>query len=171
MNIKHIFLLLLAILSFLLVNVFVPKANEPGSISSFEGVILSNMSGHQFRLAGQFAEKPVLFVFWSVTCGTCIEEIPFITSLHKELHDKLTVIGIHPAGYPMKQIKRFLHKHKPAIPYTLAIDSQQTLTKTYNISVLPRLILVNRRGEVLYDHLGYAAENEGAVRSAILSHL
>jgi len=170
MNRNQMILLLLAIFSFPLIYLFIPDS-EPGSLSSLEGVALSNFSGQKFRLAGQFVEKPILFVFWSVTCGTCIEEIPFIIRLHEELKNKMTIIGIHPPGYPVAKIQRFVKKYPQQIPYMLAVDEQSTLIKTYNITVLPRTVLVNRQGRVLYDHLGYAPENEKEIEDAIKSNL
>ncbi|MBU1107559.1 MAG: TlpA family protein disulfide reductase [Candidatus Riflebacteria bacterium] len=170
MNRNQLILLLIAIFSFPLIYLFIPDS-QPGSLSSLEGVTLSNFSGQKFRLAGQFTEKPLLLVFWSVTCGTCIEEIPFIIRLHEEFKNKVTIIGIHPPGYPAAKIQRFVKKFPQQIPYMLAIDEQSTLIKSYEITVLPRTVLVNKQGKVLYDHLGYAPENEKEIELAIKSNL
>ncbi len=161
---------MLAILSFALLYFVAPESRHPELLSTLEGVTIATMTGQEFKLAGQFTEKPVLFVFWSVTCGTCIEEIPFISALHQELSHKLTIIGVHPSGFPQRIIQRFLRSHKN-IPYTLVIDTQGELTKAYDITIMPRIVMVNRQGKVLYDHLGYAYENEGEVRDAIVSKL
>lgn len=166
MNRNHAILLILAILSFLLINFFIPDS-QPGSISSLEGVTLANINGQQFRLAGQFTEKPMLLVFWSVTCGTCIEEIPFIIRLHETLQSRMTVIGVHPPGFPLKKIQRFIKKFPQQIPYLVAIDEQSTLIRNYNVSVLPRTLLIDRQGKVLYDHLGYDPAKEKEIEDAI----
>jgi thiol-disulfide isomerase/thioredoxin len=171
LNVKHLVLLLLAGLSFSLVYFFAPETRDTSALTSLAGVTISNMSGQEFKLASQFTEKPVLFVFWSVTCGTCIEEIPFITALYEELADKMTIIGVHPAGFPQNRIQNFLRRYKKNIPYTLVIDSEGELTKAYDITVLPRLVMVNRQGKILYDHLGYTYDNEGEVKNAIVSNL
>lgn len=170
MNRNQFILLLIAIFSFPLIYLFIPDS-QPGSLSSLEGVTLANFSGQKFRLAGQFTEKPLLLVFWSVTCGTCIEEIPFIIRLHEELKNKMTVIGIHPLGYPPAKMQRFVKKYPQQIPYMLAIDEQSTLIRTYNITVLPRTVLVDRQGKVLYDHLGYSPDNEKEIELAIKAKL
>lgn len=170
MNRNHAVLLIIALLSFLLILVFIPDST-PDSISSLEGVTLSNLNGQQFRLAGQFTEKPMLIVFWSVTCGTCIEEIPFIIRLNETLQGKLTIIGIHPPGFPIKKIQKFVKKFPQPIPYLIAIDDQSSLIRNYNVSVLPRTLLLNRQGRVLYDHLGYSPENEQEIESAINAQL
>lgn len=167
MSQNHSILALIAILSSILLYFIIPE-EKTDSISTLEGVTLTSINGQQFRLAGQFTEKPLLLVFWSTTCGNCIEEIPFISQLHTDLKDKITIIGIHPK-FPLNKVQRFVKRYKPGIPYMLAIDSQDSLTKTYQVSVLPRTLLLNRSGKVLYDHLGYAPESEKEVTDAINS--
>lgn len=171
MNVKLLVLLLLAGLSFSLVYFLVPETSKTSGLTSLAGVTIANMAGQEFKLASQFTEKPVLFVFWSVTCGTCIEEIPFISALHQELAEQMTIIGVHPAGFPKNRIQTFLRRYKPPIPYALVIDTQGELAKAYDITVLPRIVMVNRHGKVLYDHLGYSNDNEGEVKNAIISKL
>jgi len=124
MNRNQLILLLIAIFSFPLIYLFIPDS-QPGSLSSLVGVTLSNFSGQKFRLAGQFTEKPLLLVFWSVTCGTCIEEIPFIIRLNEEFKNKMTIVGIHPPGYPAAKIQRFVKKFPQKIPYMLVVGDQE----------------------------------------------
>ena len=165
MSQNHSLLIIIAIISCFFIYFFIPEEKKD-SISSLEGVTLTAINGQQFRLAGQFTEKPILLVFWSTTCGSCIEEIPFISRLHESLKDKITIIGIHP-NFPIKKINKFIKKYKPAIPYMIAIDSQDTLSKTYKISILPRTLLLDRNGKVVYDHLGYSPDQEKEVTDAI----
>ena len=156
----------LAIFSFFLIWFFVPDS-KPESISSLEGVTLSDLESRQFKLAGQFVEKPLLLVFWSITCGGCIEEIAFISRLSKELEQKVTIIGVHPPGYPMKKIQTFVKRYGKTIPYLLAIDEKNALIDAYNVTLLPRTLLVDRRGSVLFDHTGYDIDTEKEVENAI----
>lgn len=165
MSQNHIILTIIAVFSCFLLYFLVPE-EKTNSISTLEGVTLTSVNGQQFRLAGQFTKKPILLVFWSTTCGSCIDEIPFISRLHEELKDKITIIGIHP-NFSLKKVQKFLKKYKKTIPYTLAIDSQDSLTKTYKVSVLPRTLLIDSSGKVLFDHLGYSQENEKEVTDAI----
>lgn len=170
MNRSHAILLFIAIITFPLISLFIPD-NEPGSFSSLEGVALSNVTGQKFKLSGLFADKPTMLVFWSITCGTCIDEIPFISRLHEEQGKRLTIIGIHPPGYPLKKIQKFLRRHKPPLPYMVAIDDSSSLLQKYGVTVLPRTILIDRQGKVLYDHVGYEEEHEKEAENEILSKL
>lgn len=167
MNQNHTILIFIALFSSMLLYFLIPEEKKD-SISTLEGVTLTSITGQQFRLAGQFTEKPILLVFWSTTCGNCIEEIPFICNLYATQKDKINIIGVH-QNYNLKKIQKFVKKFKPAIKYMLAMDSNYSLTKTYQISALPRTILVDKTGKVLYDHLGYTPENEKELIDAINS--
>lgn len=170
MNRTQAVLLAIAILTLPLITLFIPDSDPP-QITTLEGVELSDMSGHSFRFSLQFAEKPTLLAFWSVTCSTCIEEIPFLSRLQSNHSDKLDVIGIHPPGFPQMQIQRFLARYPDKIPYMLAIDNNRTLIDAYNVTILPRTILIDRQGRVLYDHLGFDPDSEKEIKNEILSKL
>lgn len=170
MNRNHAILLTIAILTLPLLWFFVP-ASEPGSLQSLEGVTLTTVNGDKFKLSNLFAEKPTLLVFWSITCGTCIEEIPFIIKLHGLLKDRLTIIGVHPPGYPLPKVQKFVKKYPEPIPYLLAIDDEQRLFKKFEVTVMPKVVLLNRRGEVKYSHLGYDQGMESEIEKAIRSNI
>ena len=170
MNRNHAILLFIAIITIPLISLFIPDS-EPGSFASLQGVTSSNFKGQKFKLSGIFSDKPVMLVFWSITCASCIQEIPFVSKIHKELSEKLTVIGIHPPGYPQQKLQIFLKRYKPGIPYLVAVDENSTLLQKYGVTVLPRIILINRQGKKLYDHLGYEPGQEKEIKNAILSQL
>lgn len=154
MNRSQMVLLIIAILTIPLISFFIPDS-KPGTLSSLDGVILSNVRGQKFKLTGLFSNKPILLVFWSIRCGSCIEEIPFVINLYKKYTTKVTIIGIHPAGYPLKQIRRFIRRFKQKIPYMIAIDDRMQLCKTYKVNVLPKMVLLNPSGKVLFSHVGF----------------
>jgi thiol-disulfide isomerase/thioredoxin len=170
MNRNHAILLFIAILTFPLISLFIPD-DQAGNVSSLDGVELVNVTGQKFKFSGIFTDKPTMLVFWSVTCASCIEEIPFVSRMHDEYKDRLTVIGIHPPGYPAARIQKFIRRYKPPIPYLVAIDESSSLIQKYQVTVLPRTIIINRQGKVLYDHLGYEPGHEKDMENAILAKL
>lgn len=170
MNRNHLVLLALAILTLPLIYFFIPDS-EPGTIKTLEGVVLSTVAGQKFKLSSIFAEKPILLVFWSVRCGSCIEEIPFIIRLHENYNDRMTIIGVHPPGFPQAVIQKFLKKYPQKIPYMVAVDDEMSLCNAYEASVLPKVVLLNTRAEVLYSHVGFDPGGEKEMENAILAKL
>ncbi len=170
MNRNHAILLGLAILTLPLLWFLIPEST-PGSLQSLEGVSLLNLQGQKFQLTGLFTEKKILLVFWSITCGSCIEEIPFIIKLHESLKDKVTIIGVHPKGFPLAKVQKFVRKYPQPIPYMLVIDDEMRLTQTYEAVVLPKTVLLDRKGNVLYSHVGYEQTMEPEIENAIKAKL
>jgi len=170
MNKNHAVLLFIVLITLPLIYFFVPES-KPGTLHSLEGISLSNLNGQKFKLSSLFTDKKTLLVFWSITCGTCIEEIPFIIKLHEKLKTRLTIIGVHPPGYPLAKVQKFIKKYPQPIPYLLAIDDEMQLSKTYEVSVLPKTVLLDKRGGVLYSHIGYDTGLDGEIENAIISKL
>lgn len=170
MNRNHLLLIGMVLLTLPLLWFFVPES-KPGTISSFDGVTLSNLNGQKFKLSGMMSGKKLLLVFWSITCGTCIEEIPFISGLHEKLGGKLSVIGVHPPGYPLSKVQKFVRKYPQPIPYMIAIDDGMQLSRAYEVSVLPKMVLLDMRGNVLYSHIGYDTSMEAEIEHAVSSKL
>jgi len=170
MNRNHLLLIGMVLLTLPLLWLFVPES-KPGTIRSLDGVTLSNLNGQKFKLSGMMADKKLLLVFWSITCGTCIEEIPFIIRLHEKLGGRLTVVGIHPPGYPLAKVQKFVRKYPQPIPYLLAIDDSLLLSRAYEVTVLPKTVLLDMRGNVLYSHIGYDPSMEAEIENAISSKL
>lgn len=170
MNRNQTILLFIAILTFPLISLFIPDT-KTGTISSLEGVILSTVKGQKFKLASLVSGKPILLVFWSIRCGNCIEEIPFVIQLNKNFQNRLNIIGIHPTGYPLKKIRKFLRKYPEKIPYMIAVDDRMQLCQTYEVTVLPKMVLLNSSGKVLYSHVGYDKSIEKEIENEISSKI
>ncbi|MBF0408925.1 MAG: TlpA family protein disulfide reductase [Candidatus Riflebacteria bacterium] len=170
MNRNQILLIIILFITVPLIWFFVPESN-PGTMRSLEGVTLSNLNGEKFRISSIFANKKTLLVFWSITCGSCIEEIPFIMKLQNQFRDKITVIGVHPAGFPLKKIQKFVRKYTPPITYLIAVDDESRLSQSFEVSVLPKVVLVDERGRQLYSHVGYEESMEKEVEASILKLL
>ncbi len=170
MNRNQLFLLTIAILTLPLLWLLGPDT-PPSSLGSLEGVTLSTVNGEKFKLSGLFSDKKILFVFWSITCATCIEEIPFIVHLHENWKDRLTIIGIHPPGFPLPKVQKFLRKFPTKIPYQIAIDDESALMKAFQVTILPKVVLSDRRGQILYSHLGYDQSMETEIENAIAEKL
>ncbi|MBI3038746.1 TlpA family protein disulfide reductase [bacterium] len=170
MNRNHAILIIIVLFTAPLIFFLEPK-HPNDSLRTLEGATLSTTTGEKFKLSSLFTNKKVLFVFWSITCGTCIDEIPFVIKLHGKLKEKLTIIGVHPPGSPLSKIQKFVKKFPETIPYLLAIDDELKLTRLFDVTIMPKTVLISEHGDVLYTHLGFDPESEQEVENAITSKL
>ena len=60
--------------------------------------------------------KPLLVTFWSITCSTCIKEMPHLVALYNELNkDGFEIIGIAMSYDPPNQVVEFSKRRN--VPY------------------------------------------------------
>ncbi len=163
-------LLALAILTVPLIFLFTP-AKEDAPLHSLAGATLSDFDGNKFRLSSLMASKKIMLAFWSITCADCVTEIPFLITMHQKLGQRVTIVGLHPPGYPKKRIQAFFKRFPHKIPYLLAVDEDLFLTRTYEATVQPKLVLLDERGRELWSHVGYKEEENAALEKEIRAHL
>jgi cytochrome c biogenesis protein CcmG, thiol:disulfide interchange protein DsbE len=56
------------------------------------------------------AGKPVVVNVWSYTCGPCIAEMPDFDKVHRNLGDRIAIIGMNGVGDSEKSAKEFAAK-------------------------------------------------------------
>ncbi len=144
-----------------------PPENQPKAL--FATLSLPDASGAPFPLAqldGQF----VVLNFWATWCPPCIEEMPELAELHREISPRRgTVIGIG-IDSPTN-IREFASKHR--FPYPLLVGGMggTELSKRFgNVSgALPFTVLISRKGSVVGRKLGRIRLPE--LREQVLAHL
>jgi thiol-disulfide isomerase/thioredoxin len=109
--------------------------------------------------------KVVLLEFWATWCGPCRAVMPEIERLHNTYkEDGLVVLAIS------DESETTLEKHMRSTSYTYPVyrDHAGMAFGAYEVSSLPRTVLVGRNGKIVWAELG--ADPEGmrkAVEAAI----
>jgi thiol-disulfide isomerase/thioredoxin len=117
--------------------------------------------------------RAVLIDFWTYSCVNCIRALPNL----KEWYDKysgvgLTIVGVHTPEFEFERdvsnveaaLKRF------GVAYPVVMDSDYQIWSLYSNNVWPREFLINKDGQIVYDHAGEGAygETESAIQKALL---
>lgn len=90
--------------------------------------------------------KVVVLEFWATTCGPCIQLLPHLRKLKKDLADE-PIVFIAITDEDAKTVERFLEKHE--VPGWIGIDESRRTARTYGIRALPTVALVNKDGAFL----------------------
>jgi thiol-disulfide isomerase/thioredoxin len=102
--------------------------------------------------------KVVLVDFWGLNCPHCIAALPQLRKLHSKYHKKgLEVVGLMRLDETKKSAKNkdlrrlqsiaSRHKLKHHL-MTLPEDKIQKIWKTYKVSEIPHVVLIDRKGKV-----------------------
>ena len=121
------------------------------------GFALVNMNGKVVSLA-DFKGKHVILNFWASWCGPCIREFPAESELYNRYKDKgLVVINI--CVETNKPTWQRLSNEKDLQMVNLFADgvANDSFKRAYNLSSLPRSILIDKEGKVTSNYFARAS--------------
>ena len=101
-----------------------------------------------FQLKSERSKGLVVLNFWATWCTACIKEIPELEALKKKYTNKAQFFAVN-AGDKPHQIGKFIKKH--GFTYTVLSDKDKSFSKAQNVLELPRTMVVDQQGKVIYD--------------------
>jgi cytochrome c biogenesis protein CcmG, thiol:disulfide interchange protein DsbE len=99
--------------------------------------------GHSLRLSS-YRGKVVLLNFWASWCAPCIEEIPSLNQLQRQM-PSLVVLGVSVDENP-DAYREFLARHE--VDYLTIRDPQQHSNALYGTFVFPDTYAIDRNGQI-----------------------
>jgi thiol-disulfide isomerase/thioredoxin len=155
---KKFFLLIIAIFAF--GTVF--SQNETKALFKLPSVNLKTINGEPFNTKDISNDgKPVLITFWATWCKPCMKEHDAINDVYEEWVDetgvKLYAISIDNA--------RSSNRVMPTVngrgwEFTVLLDQNGDFKRAMNVNVPPHTFVVNGKGEVVWQHVGYLDGDE-----------
>ena len=128
----------------------VPSAHS--AVDAFYRQIMPDAGGTAAAMQ-QWKGRPLVLNFWATWCAPCVEEMPELTALQKELQPRnVQILGIgidNPAnisafaakykiGYPLyvagmegSELSRQLGNQAGGLPFTVLVDASGKVKKTY----------------------------------------
>lgn len=131
---------------------FAPAAPQPAAVSNLFGQTLPDVSGTPHALS-RWRGKALVVNFWATWCAPCVEEMPELTQLQRELNGKnIQIIGIgidtaaniaefssklnisyplYVAGMGGTDLFRLFGNQTGGLPFTVLLDTHGQIKKTY----------------------------------------
>jgi peroxiredoxin len=104
---------------------------------------LKDLNGKSISLK-DYRGKIVLLDFTTTWCPYCKKDIPNLKKLYTSMKGKdFELISIYVAESP-KKVASFVEKY--ALPYTILVDSEASVARTYGIQGVPTKIVVAKSG-------------------------
>lgn len=95
--------------------------------------------------------KPVLLNFWASWCGPCVEEMPSLVQLQKQLGDKATVLAVS-VDSDDKAYQQFIRDHN--IDLLSVRDSKQSSNALYATFKFPETYVIDKNGKIVRKFIG-----------------
>ncbi len=117
------------------------STNQPAPLAP--NFTLKDLSG-KTRSLKDYRGKIVLLNFTTTWCPYCKTDIPKLKKLYTSMKGKdFELISIYVAESP-KKVASFVEKY--SLPYTILVDTEASVARTYGIQGVPTKIVVARSG-------------------------
>ncbi|NLV42403.1 MAG: TlpA family protein disulfide reductase [Candidatus Hydrogenedentes bacterium] len=143
-------LLAIAVVVWLLYRMFF----QPGPLAGQEAppFTLPTLDGTSVSLDDHLGKDVILLDFWATWCPPCRDLIPDIAEIAAEYGPKgVTVYAVN-LGEPPQRVKNFLESEGLSLP--MLLDTKKTAGALYQVSGIPRVLIIGKDGVVRYDQAG-----------------
>lgn len=132
---------------------------------------LEDVNGKTVELKEILGKGPVLISFWATWCKPCMEELAEYKKIYEDLKDRgMTMVAISTDN------EKTVGKVKPytvskGIPGIVLLDTNSEVARKYYATTMPTTIILDKSGNIIYNHTGYKKGDELKVRSIIEQNL
>lgn len=125
---------------------------------------LKSNSGENLKLS-EYRGDVVMINFWASWCGPCRQEMPLLDELYRNYQPLgFTILGVNVEEDPAKA--KSLLKDIP-VSFPVLFDTENTVSRLYDVVAMPSTVLVDRAGKVRYLHKGYKPGYEQSYQEQI----
>jgi peroxiredoxin len=146
-----------------------PTRELPLPVKTLPSVVVKRLNGENVNIQEYGSNgKITVLSFWATWCAPCKRELDAVAELYPEWKDKYNVevvaITVDNA--------RAISKVRPIVeqkgwPFEILSDPNQELQQALNFQVIPQTYVVNRSGEIVYEHAGYQPGDEYVLEEVI----
>ncbi len=126
------------------------SGSHPPRIGSAAPEFTITDSQHTVALS-QLRGKPVVLNFWATWCPPCIEEMPSLVQLQKQMGDKVTILAVSEDADD-GAYKQFIRDHN--IDLLTVRDTQRKTNEVYGTFKFPETFIIDRNGKIVRKFIG-----------------
>jgi cytochrome c biogenesis protein CcmG/thiol:disulfide interchange protein DsbE len=107
--------------------------------------------GDQTVTLSQFRGKPVLLNFWATWCPPCVEEIPSLVELQRQVGDRIVILTVS-MDVDKSAYDSFRQRHMPGL--LTVRDPDHKSSTLYGTFAYPETFLIDRDGKIQRKFIG-----------------
>ena len=139
-------------------------------VSSLPSVTLKDLDGKDVNTVSLANEgKPILICFWATWCSPCKKELNTYADYYEEWQ-KETGVKIYAVTI---DDQRTVNSVKPYVnsvswEYEILSDVNKTFSQAMGVNSPPHTFLLNGKGEIVWQHVGYTPGDEEEIHEQLL---
>lgn len=116
-------------------------------------VSFSLLDGRTITLQ-ELRSRPVLVSFWATSCAPCVEEIPDLVHLYRELKPRgLEMVAVAMPYDPPLRVQTFARER--GLPYPIALDTTGAAIRAFgDVRAIPTAYVLDPQGVIALKQLG-----------------
>lgn len=118
------------------------KNDKPAQIGT-QAPDFTVSDGQKTVSLSQFRGKPVVLNFWATWCPPCVEEVPSIVAMQKEMGDKVVVLAVS-IDVDNDAYTQFTAKRMPGV--LTVRDGDQKVSSLYGTFGWPETYIIDPKG-------------------------
>ena len=152
----------------MVIGLFQPDVSDKpitkNTTSSIDDAAFKNQDGVVIQLS-DLQGKVVFLNFWASWCPPCIAEMPSIDHLHTKYKDRKDVIFLMvDVDGKIESSKEFMRKRNLKLPVYIPASATPV---AYFSGSLPTTVILNKTGNVVFQHIGAADYTSSKISTLI----
>lgn len=163
--VKHLFFIVLLAITFPSHSDDTDNQQAPNTPAK---MLVNNLPGKLSSIA-DYKGKLIYLDFWASWCGPCRQSFPFLKNIRNKYADQgFEVVAVN-VDSELKSALTFLKKHP--VDYPVLLDPKGTMASAYSVHGLPTAYIIDRKGAIVYEHLGFKEKDKKWLIALIEQHL
>ena len=155
---KKIIIIILLVLSFSLIS--------GSTLPSFN---IETLQGEILKSEDLLKEGIIYLDFWATSCQPCLRLLPHISGFVEKYPDVNFIAVSIDSPRNKNNVSRLVRSQK--FEFINGFDSSKALQKLFNVTSIPRSLIIDQSGKIIYDHTGFNAGDEKKIEEAIINAL
>jgi thiol-disulfide isomerase/thioredoxin len=128
--------------------------------------LVATLDGKPVDIGSWVGKVPMVIEFWATWCPSCKELEPAFLSLEKKYGKRVKFMGIAvSASQSPARVKAYAQKYKYS--HETFFDDRGKATEAYEVPATSYVVVVDRKGDVVYTGLGGKQDLEPAILRAL----
>ncbi len=112
---------------------------------------LQKLDGGSVTLS-ELRGRVVIMEFWATWCGPCRQSTPSLDAVFRRFRNQGVSVLLVNAGEDPAVVRKWVERRFVA---PVLLDEEHAVARRYGVSGIPRLLIINQAGQIIYDHSGY----------------